>query len=56
MILLMLLSSACTPTLVSDSCLKFDKIRLTIEEVDFLSEESSRQIDNFNQEMEQCVK
>ncbi|NVM36900.1 MAG: hypothetical protein HWN81_14985 [Candidatus Lokiarchaeota archaeon] len=51
MIALLLLSSGCARTVgIIDYCLNSDLIRLTGEEIDYLSSGSLRQIDNHNEE------
>jgi hypothetical protein len=51
MIILLLLSSGCVKTVGAvDYCMTSDLIRLTNKEIDLLSSESLRQIDNHNEE------
>jgi hypothetical protein len=54
MILLMILSTGCVKTVeINNFCLWSNKIRLLGSEIDVLSEESLRQIDDFNEEYKQ---
>ena len=54
--IVMLLSNACVSTVATDNfCLWADYIKLLDSEIDMLSEESNRQIDRINNEIErQC--
>jgi len=53
MIIFLLLSAGCKNTSVNNLCLWANPITITQSEVNFLSEETLRQIDNFNQEFEE---
>jgi hypothetical protein len=53
MIIFLLLSAGCKSTSVNNLCLWANPITITKSELDSLSEETLRQIDNFNQEFEE---
>lgn len=53
MMILLLLNNACTNTYVNNLCLWANPITITHSELNSLSEETLRQIDNFNQEFEE---
>ncbi len=53
MIAFLLLSAGCKSTSVNNLCLWANPITITKSELDSLSEETLRQIDNFNQEFEE---
>ena len=53
MIIFLLLSAGCKNTSVNNLCIWANPITITQSEVNFLSEETLRQIDNFNQEFEE---
>jgi len=53
MIAFLLLSTGCKNTSVNNLCLWANPITITESELDSLSEETLRQIDNFNAEFEE---
>jgi hypothetical protein len=53
MIIFLLLSAGCVNTSVNNLCLWANPITITESELNSLSEETFRQIDNFNQEFEE---
>lgn len=53
MIAFLLLSAGCKNTSVNNLCLWVNPITITQSELNSLSEETLRQIDNFNQEFEE---
>jgi hypothetical protein len=53
MIAFLLLSTGCKNMSVNNLCLWADSITITESELNSLSEETIRQIDNFNQEFEE---
>jgi hypothetical protein len=56
MIAFLLLNTGCKNTSVNNLCLWANPITITQSELNFLSEETLRQIDNFNQEFEERCK
>jgi len=56
MIAFLLLSAGCKNTSVNNLCLWANPIKITESELNSLSEETLRQIDNFNQEFEEKCK
>ena len=56
MIILLLLESGCKNISVDSFCLWANPITVSQEEFDKISEETLRQIDNFNQEVEEHCK
>ncbi len=53
MMILLLLESGCRNTSANNFCFWADPITISQEEFDKMSEETLRQIDNFNQEWEE---
>jgi len=53
MIAFLLLSAGCKNTSVNNFCLWANSITITKSELNYLSEETLRQIDNFNAEFEE---
>lgn len=53
MMTLLLLSAGCKNISANNLCLSLNPITITKEEFDTISEETLRQIDNFNQEVKE---